>query len=399
MLCALPLCHWQQPSRPVAHRDPILSATWLPSRASTDRELASSGLKKEEGSRTWISIPRAPPPSQLPSRPLHGTMNVKCRAAARQVSVGLPWNGAMALKLKGRARGSAPLCCGHHSPFRPVGGVPGATRLRWTHIPLEHRHPCINAEPPSQVFLGPESVHISLVSGTRPAAGQRSPLLSPALPRSRTPLQVAALAALLLLASAVTPAAASGYYYGGSRRLASYGGYYGSRRLAGVDAMAPHMLGGARRLFGSFEPLAVPLPARLGAAGSGRGLTSYYVSLGWGGGAVQGRCPCKDACHKGVPRAGVLPRSSSRCIFKPMANSGACCGQERRMQSNSSTHPLIFRARVPLPLPAVEGPGRAASAGHLGAIPSPPTLRHPPPLCPLVPCSTAAGAWLLWTAT
>lgn len=98
-------------------------------------------------------------------------------------------------------------------------------------------------------------------------------------PRSRT--QTAALAALLLLASAIAPAAASGYgYYGGSsRRLASYGYYSGHRRLAGIDAVAPHMLGGARRLFGAFEPLSVPLPARLGGSGTGRGLTSYYVSF------------------------------------------------------------------------------------------------------------------------
>lgn len=141
-------------------------------------------------------------------------------------------------------------------------------------------------------------MHAALASGTQPRRCQRPPPLFP--PRAPAPPahppQVAALAALLLLASAVTPAAASGYgYYGGSRRLASYG-YYGSRRLASIDAMAPHMLGGARRLFGTFEPLAVPLPARLGGSGSGRGLTSYYVSLG---GAEAGLC-------RGWAHAGAL---------------------------------------------------------------------------------------------
>ena len=63
----------------------------------------------------------------------------------------------------------------------------------------------------------------------------------------------------------------------------------------------PSMLGGgARRLFGAWEPLSVPLPARL--ATPGRALAGYY-SVRQGEAAGWGVCGGREACG-GVWREG-----------------------------------------------------------------------------------------------
>ena len=88
---------------------------------------------------------------------------------------------------------------------------------------------------------------------------------------------------MLLLAAAATPAAATSCYGGyTTRRLSGAGGAYAYgayRRLAGA-AVQPALLPGARRLFGAWEPHAVPVPARLAAAS--RALAGYgYYSVRW----------------------------------------------------------------------------------------------------------------------
>lgn len=110
--------------------------------------------------------------------------------------------------------------------------------------------------------------------------------LSP-LPRALFPPQGVAAALLLLLAAAASAEASPAGYYYGTRRLQSvgggyYGGYYSARRLSearpAAAVVTPMMLSGARRLFGAWEPLSVPLPSRLSSFSTGRTLAGYYVS-------------------------------------------------------------------------------------------------------------------------
>lgn len=99
--------------------------------------------------------------------------------------------------------------------------------------------------------------------------------------------------ALLLLAASAVPAAAQAYgaygAYSSSRRLSAYGAYGAytaapvrterlERRLLSSSARRTATTPHARRLFGTFDPKAVPLPTRLTTAASRLQTASGEVS-------------------------------------------------------------------------------------------------------------------------
>lgn len=99
--CLLPLMHLKLPTAACKPHSSCHSAFTYQHTATGNQQPAA----QLQDSRRKISLPRAPPPAQLPSRPFPSTMSASCRAAARQVSRGRPWNAAIALKLKGLGGG------------------------------------------------------------------------------------------------------------------------------------------------------------------------------------------------------------------------------------------------------------------------------------------------------